>query len=1420
MKFHLTLRTRLVMLVLAAMVPLFGLAVVGAVLTSGKAVSLARKNLEFSASLVAANQERVAASAHQLLTAIANMPLVQDGKDADCQQYLKVLNSQALGYINLGIVGIDGHMRCLAAGGRPREFAGDRAYFQDAIARQGFVASGFLQGRASGQPVVVFAQPVVNLQGSISAVALAVVSLKELSKAFSRASLPPGTHFAVTDRQGIVLAANAENPVAVGQSLPDAALLAAVQAGVAGGHEGADSRGAQQIYAFQPSGTSAEAPFFVVVSMDRDEVLAPARQRLVLVYLALTLVAMLGSWIAWMLGGRAIVKPVGEILAATRELQAGRLAVRIALPSEDDPSELAQISTGFNRMAESLQASHLALQAELARSQSVQQKLRDAQLLARIGYWQFDLATGQVRLSDEIFAFLGINASLFEENLGSVLTRVHRSDRQAFQAACNTAIQTGRNIDLEFRVVLRGGRICWIHQFGLASDSSEAGHFMLRTGVIQDITARKNAELALLRSTELLNRTGALAKVGSWELLVDTMTPCWSEETYRIHGVDPLQQVSFEEAVNFFETDARQAITAAVRSAIADATSWDIELPLGTAAGQRIWVRTQGHALLENGKVVRLMGAIQDITAQHQAQAHARLLETCISHLNDMVIITEAKSVEAMGQRIVFVNDAFERLTGYSRKESLGLSPRLLQGINTQRSELDRIRGKLEKWQPVRSELVNYTKDGSELWVEMDIVPIANEKGWFTHWVAVSRDITERKRAGQALASSEQRYAALFTAAPVSMWVYDIETTRYLAVNQAACQAYGYTETEFLSMSIFDIRPKAEHEELHRWMGDPLRTNAFWHDVRKDGSLFAVESVSRPVQYAGRNARLVIALDKTVQEKNEKEAQEYLFTLQRAADAAQAITWHRTLEGTMQEIADQARGVIGAHQATVCLSADSLRPHALHALSLSEKYEASRGLMKPTDSSAIYAIVCENNRSVRMTQAELEAHHGWRNFGGYGEAPPPARGWLAVPLMGRNGKNIGVLLLSDKYEGEFTKQDEYVALELSHLASAGLENSKLLEEISQLNAGLEQKVAERTAALVQQEALFRALAEQAPQMIWTASPDGRATYFNRTWFDLMGGTLNDWTGYQWLSAVHPDDVAGIKGAWAVSMANQSVYAGLRRLRAGDGGFHTMAFRASPVLDATGNVAFWVGIDADITEIKAIEAALRLSNQELEAFSYSVSHDLRSPLNTIDGFSRLLAKQLAPQVAGPAGVKAGHYLMRIQAGVAQMGHLIEDLLSLSKVSRAPLHTVPVNLSVMARKLLEEWRNRHPERQVAVMVEDGLQAHGDERLVWVVMENLLANAWKFTGKNAQAEISVGQQADHAGMPVFFIKDNGAGFDMAYADKLFHPFQRLHSDSEFSGTGIGLATVSRVIKRHGGHIWAESAPAQGTSFFFTLS
>jgi PAS domain S-box-containing protein len=388
-------------------------------------------------------------------------------------------------------------------------------------------------------------------------------------------------------------------------------------------------------------------------------------------------------------------------------------------------------------------------------------------------------------------------------------------------------------------------------------------------------------------------------------------------------------------------------------------------------------------------------------------------------------------------------------------------------------------------------------------------------------------------------------------------------------------------------------------------------------------------------------------------------------------------------------------------------------------------------------------------------------------------------------------------------------------MELARLAALAMENVQLLVEVSKLNEGLEQKVAQRTEALTRQEALFRALAQQAPQVVWTTNPRGEVTFMNRAWFDLVGGVFENWSGIQWFSAIHPEDLPEVKANWKRASTSRAPFVGLRRLIAKDGGLRTMSYRASPVFDEKGVVSFWVGIDADITDLKAVESQLRLSNQELEAFSYSVSHDLRSPLNTIDGFSRLLAKQI-PADSGP---KAAHYLSRIHAGVAQMTQLIEDMLSLAQVSRTELRHEAIDLSAMAQLCVEALRARDPEREVEVNISPDLQAWGDARLVRAVMDNLLGNAWKFSSRREGASITVGQTADPVGQRVFFVRDNGAGFDMAYADKLFRAFQRLHTVAEFPGTGIGLATVNRIIARHGGDLWAESAPGAGATFFFTL-
>jgi PAS domain S-box-containing protein len=230
------------------------------------------------------------------------------------------------------------------------------------------------------------------------------------------------------------------------------------------------------------------------------------------------------------------------------------------------------------------------------------------------------------------------------------------------------------------------------------------------------------------------------------------------------------------------------------------------------------------------------------------------------------------------------------------------------------------------------------------------------------------------------------------------------------------------------------------------------------------------------------------------------------------------------------------------------------------------------------------------------------------------------------------------------------------------------------------------------------------------------------------------------------------------------------------------------------------------------------AELKSANEELESFCYSVSHDLRSPLSAVDGFASLL-EQSVEALPEPMAKKGQHYLKRVRAGVVQMGELIDALLSLARLARAPLRHDRVDLSALANEVLIYCSERDPARVLAAKVEAGLFATGDHRLLRQVFDNLLGNAWKFSAGEAVTHIEFGSEINANGEVVYAVRDNGAGFNMAYAQKLFGPFQRLHSPSEFEGTGIGLAFVQRIILRHGGRIWGESALGQGATFRFTL-
>ena len=380
-----------------------------------------------------------------------------------------------------------------------------------------------------------------------------------------------------------------------------------------------------------------------------------------------------------------------------------------------------------------------------------------------------------------------------------------------------------------------------------------------------------------------------------------------------------------------------------------------------------------------------------------------------------------------------------------------------------------------------------------------------------------------------------------------------------------------------------------------------------------------------------------------------------------------------------------------------------------------------------------------------------------------------------------------------------------------------IERERAEGEILALNTDLERRVEERTAELNR----FFTL---SLDMLCIASADGYFKRISPAFTQTLGFSVEEILSRPFLDFVHPDDhSATLLEVEKQVAAGETVLNFQNRYRHKDGSWRWLSWKSMPqpgglmyasARDVTERRQAEETIAQLNAELHAHATRLEGANKELESFAYSVSHDLRAPLRGMDGFSQALLEDYAGQV----DATGQDYLRRIRGGAQRMGQLIDDLLELSRVTRSEMVWDPVDLTALAHKVIAELQPQQAGRAVEWDVSDPLTARGDLRLLQLVLENLLANALKFTGKSEHPRIEFGQVA-HEAEPVFFVRDNGAGFDMAYANRLFGAFQRLHSPLEFPGTGIGLATVQRIIHRHGGRVWAEAKPGKGATFSFTL-
>jgi PAS domain S-box-containing protein len=474
--------------------------------------------------------------------------------------------------------------------------------------------------------------------------------------------------------------------------------------------------------------------------------------------------------------------------------------------------------------------------------------------------------------------------------------------------------------------------------------------------------------------------------------------------------------------------------------------------------------------------------------------------------------------------------------------------------------------------------------------------------------------------------------------------------------------------------------------------------------------------------------------------------------------------------------------------------------HQIHAVSLSDKYAKWRDYATPADNSGIYALVAETNRPMRLTQAELEAHPRWRGFGPHAKDHPPMRGWLAVPLIDSAGRNMGLLQLSDKLRGEFTEDDELVAVQFAQMASIAVERARLIERLS---------VRDR-------------FFDMSAEIFVIFDPRIRRwLQVNPVFTEITGYSAEELCSREFTDFIHPDDHGATRDRSARLKARVPVPLHFEnRYVRKDGAVRWIDWISVPGADG-----LVYGVGRDITERRRAEQALRQTladlnnrNRELQDFAFIASHDLQEPLRKIRAFSDRLQERHAAQLAP----EARDYLDRTGQAAARMQTLIDDLLAYSRVVARGKPFAQVDLDKVLGEVIEDLEARLESS--GGRIERGAlpTLEADPTQMRQLLQNLLSNALKFRSPERPPVVKVSATpVTLEGAPGWElrIEDNGIGFEAKYAEKIFGPFQRLHGRQDYEGTGIGLAIVRRIVERHRGTVRAEGRPGDGAAFILLL-
>ncbi|MDP4175862.1 MAG: PAS domain S-box protein [Bacteroidota bacterium] len=665
---------------------------------------------------------------------------------------------------------------------------------------------------------------------------------------------------------------------------------------------------------------------------------------------------------------------------------------------------------------------------------------------------------------------------------------------------------------------------------------------------------------------------------------------------------------------------------------------------------------------------------------------------------------------------------------------------------------------------------------------------------------SIIRDISMRKKAEKELRESEQQYRLLFRENPYPMWVYDLETLRFLAVNNAAVGNYGYSHEEFLSMTIKDIRPEEDLKTLNdniKSSYTDLQQSGPWRHRKKNGEIIQVEIISNYMVFSGRKARIVLANDITERKAVMEALQVSELRYKSLFEKSPISIWEEDFSLIKNHIdllkitgVGNFREYLDKYPEEVASSVSMIRILDVNEATV-ELYQAKdkddilSGMTMLFDQE-FYSAQKESIIAVSENKTRFEIETSCRTL---------------------KGKRLNIVyrwVVAQGYEMTY---------------------GKILLSIVDIT---ERKLAEK--ALKESEERFSSYMKMLPGIAMMKDLSGRYIYANETWKKLT--KREEYFGLRDTDIWPPDIAAQFTDNDRYVIKSGEVLDTIEYSNYNDEVKYWLISKFPIRNIVTGQFMALGAIGIDITDRRKAEdevkrlneeleqrvikrtQQLEASNQELEAFSYSISHDLRTPLRAITGFSKILLDDYSKQFDS----EAQRMMNIIEKNAFQMEQLIEDLLAFSKLLGKEKTEIRLNMRELVNSVAEEMKKENIDREISIKIKDMPEVKADRSMIKQVWINLISNAIKFTKMRDCAEIEIGGsiQAKEA---VYYIRDNGIGFDMAYANKLFKAFQRLHNSEQFEGTGVGLAMVQRIIKRHEGHIWAEGEVDKGAIIYFAL-